>query len=147
MDGVFVYPGFRIEEYQAEFTKMGQAAFLSHLDLIRLLQRIFRRAGLVLNYTEGFHAKPKMSFSPALSLGVESLGEWVEFELAESAARDSGEFRALLNRFSPAGVYFKQTVIASPAKPGEAIPFQSRFKTARYLTLFRPGWNGSELET
>jgi len=124
-------------KYQAEFTKIGQAAYLSHLDLIRLLQRIFRRSGLKLNYTQGFHPIPKMSFSPALSLGMESLGEWVEFELAEETPRQIEELRCQLNRFSPSGVYFKKIEIAS-------LPFQSRFKIAQYLVLFPSGWNGAE---
>lgn len=144
-------------KYQAEFTKMGQAAFLSHLDLVRLLQRIFRRASIPLNYSQGFHPIPKMSFSPALSLGLESLGEWVEFEMAEETPRNTDDLRALLNSFSPPGVYFKQVILRCqrvPQKVSEPLrgalatkdlPFSKKFQTARYLVLFSPGWNGTEL--
>jgi hypothetical protein len=51
------------------------SAFLSHLDLIRALPRAFRRLELPLHYSQGFHPKPDMTFGPALSLGVASLGE------------------------------------------------------------------------
>jgi radical SAM family uncharacterized protein/radical SAM-linked protein len=79
-------PPPRIEQgearrYRFEFTKLGASAYLSHLDLIRALPRAFRRAGLPLFYTSGFHPKADMTFSPALSLGVMSLGEMVDVKL------------------------------------------------------------------
>src|SRR5262249_54495760 len=61
--------------YRFAFTKLGPAALLSHLDLIRALPRVFRRVGIPIHYSQGFHPKPDMIFSPALSLGVASLGE------------------------------------------------------------------------
>src|SRR6185295_3727792 len=63
------------------FEKLGRAAFASHLDLVRLLPRMLRRAGLPLFYTEGFHPKPDMVFAPALSLGIASLAEYVDVKL------------------------------------------------------------------
>lgn len=50
---------------------------------MRLLERVFRRAGLPLAMSEGFHPKPRMSFPSALALGIEGLDEVVEVELAE----------------------------------------------------------------
>jgi len=67
--------------YRFTFTKLGPSAYLSHLDVIRALPRAFRRAGLPLFYTSGFHPKADMTFSPALSLGVMSLGEIVDVKL------------------------------------------------------------------
>ena len=52
------------------YEKLGRAAFGSHLDLVRLLPRLFRRLALPLYYSLGFHQKPVMVFGPALSLGV-----------------------------------------------------------------------------
>jgi radical SAM family uncharacterized protein/radical SAM-linked protein len=68
--------------YRFVYQKLGAAAFLSHLDLIRALPRAFRRLGLPLYYSKGFHPKPTMMFGPALSLGVSSLCEVVDVKIA-----------------------------------------------------------------
>ena len=67
--------------YRVRFAKIGRAAFLGHLDLIRLLARSFRRADLPLAVTRGFSPKPRISFGPALGLGVPSLGELMDCDL------------------------------------------------------------------
>ncbi|HXN33559.1 MAG TPA: TIGR03936 family radical SAM-associated protein, partial [Polyangiaceae bacterium] len=79
----------RVREAQGEprryrfiYEKLGPAAFLSHLDVIRALPRAFRRLELPLYYSRGFHPKPDMTFGPALSLGVASLGEVVDIKIA-----------------------------------------------------------------
>jgi radical SAM family uncharacterized protein/radical SAM-linked protein len=68
--------------YRFAYEKLGAAAFLSHLDLIRALPRSFRRLELPLFYSSGFHPKPDMMFGPALSLGVASLCEIVDIKIA-----------------------------------------------------------------
>jgi hypothetical protein len=67
--------------YRIRFAKVGRAAFLGHLDLLRLLARSFRRAELALAMTRGFSPKPRLVFGPALGLGVPSLGELVDVDL------------------------------------------------------------------
>jgi radical SAM family uncharacterized protein/radical SAM-linked protein len=67
--------------YRFVYEKTGPSAFLSHLDLIRAIPRAFRRLELPLFYSQGFHPKPDMMFSPALSLGVASLGEVVDMKI------------------------------------------------------------------
>jgi radical SAM-linked protein len=69
--------------YRLRYTKHGRVAYLGHLDLIRHLPRIFRRAAIELHYSEGFHARPDLSFGPALGLGIPSLGEILDLKLAE----------------------------------------------------------------
>ena len=61
--------------FRIRFTKRGRGAFIAHLDTMRLLIRTFRRAGVELQYSKGFHPKPVMVFGPALGLGVAALGE------------------------------------------------------------------------
>jgi radical SAM-linked protein len=63
------------------YQKLGRAAYRGHLDLVRLLPRVFRRAGMPLFYSRGFHPKPEMVFSPALALGIASLAEYVDVKL------------------------------------------------------------------
>ncbi|HXX68061.1 MAG TPA: TIGR03960 family B12-binding radical SAM protein [Polyangiaceae bacterium] len=68
--------------YRFLYEKIGTAAFLSHLDVIRALPRAFRRLELPLWYSQGFHPKPDMTFGPALSLGVASLSEAFDVKLS-----------------------------------------------------------------
>jgi radical SAM-linked protein len=67
--------------YRFVYEKLGPAAFLSHLDVVRALPRAFRRLELPLFYSQGFHPKPDMMFGPALSLGVASLAEVVDMKI------------------------------------------------------------------
>jgi len=64
--------------WRFRLTKTGTAAFTSHLDMMRHLIRAFRRAGIEMIYSKGFHPKPQLTFGPALGLGVASLGELVD---------------------------------------------------------------------
>ena len=66
---------------RALFEKTGNAIFISHLDLMRLFQRAFKRAGLHLTHTQGFNPRPSVSIALPLSVGVESLCELLDFDL------------------------------------------------------------------
>ncbi len=63
------------------FEKTGNAVWISHLDLMRLFQRAFKRAGLALTHTHGFNPRPSVSIALPLSVGVESVCELLDFEL------------------------------------------------------------------
>lgn len=63
------------------FEKTGNAIWISHLDLMRLFQRAFKRAGLPLTHTQGFNPRPSVSIALPLSLGVESHCELLDFAL------------------------------------------------------------------
>jgi radical SAM family uncharacterized protein/radical SAM-linked protein len=105
-------PGIRV---RLCFEKLGRAAFGSHLDLVRLLPRLFRRIGLPLYYSLGYHPKPVMIFGPALPLGVQSLGEHIDIKLATSAPLDLDTLPARLNESSLDGVRFTQALLLGDA--------------------------------
>ncbi len=63
------------------FAKTGNAVWISHLDLMRLFQRAFKRAGLRLKHTQGFNPRPSVSIALPLSVGVASQCELLDFEL------------------------------------------------------------------
>lgn len=63
------------------FEKKGSAIWISHLDLMRLFQRAFKRANLPLKHTQGFNPRPSVSIALPLSVGVESSCELLDFEL------------------------------------------------------------------
>lgn len=67
--------------HRALFEKTGNAIFISHLDLMRLFQRAFKRAGLPLTHTQGFNPRPSVSIALPLSVGVESRCELLDFDL------------------------------------------------------------------
>jgi len=66
---------------RALFEKTGNAAYISHLDLMRLFQRSFKRAGLPLTHTKGFNPRPSVSIALPLSVGIESRCELLDFDL------------------------------------------------------------------
>ena len=74
--------------YRVRYTKLGRVIYLGHLDLVRHLPRIFRRAGLEIYYSVGFHPKPELSFGPALGLGIPSLGEILDVKLVDDLPPD-----------------------------------------------------------
>lgn len=63
------------------FEKTGNAIWISHLDLMRLFQRAFKRAGLPLTHTKGFNPRPSVSIALPLSVGIESRCELLDFDL------------------------------------------------------------------
>ena len=63
------------------FEKTGNSVWISHLDLMRLFQRAFKRAGLPLTHTQGFNPRPSVSIAMPMSVGVESVCELLDFDL------------------------------------------------------------------
>jgi radical SAM-linked protein len=66
-----------------KFKKVGNLQYVSHLDLVRTMHKIIVRSKLPLWYTEGFNPKPKMVFAAPLSIGTESLVEFMDLRLVE----------------------------------------------------------------
>ena len=84
------------------FGKIEEMSLISHLDLVRLFDRSIRRAALPISFTGGYHPGPKISIANALSLGITSNGEIVDFELTEDM--DIEEFRDRLKAQLPANI-------------------------------------------
>jgi radical SAM family uncharacterized protein/radical SAM-linked protein len=105
------------ERFRVRYAKTGPSALLGHLDFSRELPRIVRRAGVRTAYSEGFHPKPEMSFGPALSLGVVSVGEYVDLKLMDAPASEA-ELLERLNRSASGGISFSGLVRLGPQDPG-----------------------------
>lgn len=93
---------------RALFTKTGTAIWMSHLDLMRVLQRSFRRGGMLLKHSHGYSPHPALSIVLPLSVGVSSQCELVDFELAEGQEWTMDEIRERLNAALPEGVRILQ---------------------------------------
>jgi radical SAM family uncharacterized protein/radical SAM-linked protein len=89
----------RAQRLRVWFGKQGDLALVSHLDLVRLFDRLVRRACLPISYTGGFHPGPRISIANALSLGATSSGEIVDFELTQEMEVE--EFRRRLQEQLP----------------------------------------------
>ena len=66
-----------------QITKEKEIRFISHLEYVRTIERAIRRAKLPAAYSEGFNPHLKFSLASALGVGVVSMAEFVEIELAE----------------------------------------------------------------
>lgn len=86
---------------RAQYTKLGDLRFTSHLDLTRVIERAVRRAQLPIAYSEGFHPKPKIAYGPALALGITSRVELADFQLARPT--EAAVFQQKLNAVLPQG--------------------------------------------
>jgi radical SAM family uncharacterized protein/radical SAM-linked protein len=82
--------------------KRGALMMLGHLDTLRMLARLLRRAGLVLAYSQGFHPKPKLSMAAPLTLGLAGLAEVVDLTLEDPPA-EAEALRRLIE-LSPEGL-------------------------------------------
>ena len=85
------------------FQKSGNAVWISHLDLMRVFQRAFKRAKLPLTHTQGFNPRASVSIALPLSVGIESDCELLDFEL-ETDTFSCDEICQRLNEALPAGV-------------------------------------------
>jgi len=100
--GEFVPNTERKQRLRVWFGKVGDMALVGHLDLIRLFDRVVRRADLPISFTGGFHPNPRISVANALPLGVTSTGEIADFELTELI--DVESFRSKLAAKLPANI-------------------------------------------
>jgi radical SAM-linked protein len=96
------------------FSKLGKLRFLSHRDLARLWERSLRRAGVTVVYSEGFSPRPRLHFGLALSTGHESLGEYLDIDLADDEVAVA-DLPAVVNAVLPDGI---AALAAVPVEPG-----------------------------
>ena len=95
-------PKGKIKRYRLHFTKLEKARYLSHLELVRLFLRAFRRAGLDLVYSGGYHPMPKVSFALALPVGMESLSEIMDVQV--KVFKNTSLTIERLNKELPSGI-------------------------------------------
>ena len=87
------------------FCKEHDLRLISHRDLVRAFERLFRRADLRLSMSEGFHPKARMSFPAALALGIVGTDEVMDVDFAKEYSAE--QLRAALVPLAPAGLTFK----------------------------------------
>ncbi|MBC8460503.1 MAG: DUF2344 domain-containing protein, partial [Deltaproteobacteria bacterium] len=106
----------KIKRYRLRFTKLEKGRYLSHLELVRLFIRAFRRAGIDLVYSGGYHPMPKVSFALALPVGTESLSEIMDIQARNIQNRSLAIER--LNKELPSGIrilFMEEILIKAPS--------------------------------
>lgn len=119
---------------RAVFEKSGRAVFISHLDLMRTMQRAVKRSGIPVWYTQGFNPRIYLNFPLALSLGVTGRNEFMDFAVVEPV--DFADVRDKLNAVMPGGL--KILDVAEPVFENKDIGF------AEYTIIFYSAADPSE---
>lgn len=91
-----------MSQYVIKFSKEGYICYTSHLDMLRLFKRAFKKAGIRLSYSQGYNPHPKMGFAQPLSLGYSSISEYLEFETQETYPIK--ELKASIEKQMPLGI-------------------------------------------
>lgn len=127
-----------MEKYEVRgvFEKTGRAKFISHLDLVRTMQRAMKRSKIPVWYTQGFNPRIYLNFPLALSLGVESSVEVMDFEIIEKVPYE--KLCEDINKVLPEGIRFLS--MSSPVCKNKEVAF------AEYSIDFKKhGMSGGEL--
>ncbi|AFM24256.1 TIGR03936 family radical SAM-associated protein [Desulfomonile tiedjei] len=92
-----------VRRFRLQYGKVGRMRFLGHQDLIRLFERSFRRSRMTLDFSNGFHPHPRLRFSAPLALGVESVAEFLDFDLVNVELKPD-EIMVILTKNLPNGI-------------------------------------------
>jgi radical SAM-linked protein len=112
------------------FQKEEKVKHISHLDLVRTMQRSIRRAGIPVSFSQGFNPHPIISFASALAVGVTSQGEYMDMTLGKDM--DIGELIQSLNQALPEGIRILEGKKVSASLPS----LMSVIEKADYIVKF-----------
>ncbi|ACL64086.1 Radical SAM domain protein [Anaeromyxobacter dehalogenans 2CP-1] len=126
---------------RVRYAKLGRLVALSHLETMHALLRAIRRAGLPVAYSQGYHPKPRVSFGPALPVGLESLCEHLDLDLL--GAVDPQEVLARLAPELPEGLKVQEAHVLDP----HAASISEAQRAVHYRAEFpRETWGEAVLE-
>lgn len=97
------------------FARLAELKYLSHLDMMRLFHRAFRRSGLPLAYSRGFNPHPRFNLAAPLPVEVTAAGE--QGEVYFDGPVDAQEFLSMLRPQLPAGLELTGAVKVNPEEP------------------------------
>ncbi len=109
-------------KYSVTYQKKELFCYLGHLELVQLILRAIRRAGITVNFSQGYNPSPRISFSQPTPVGTQSLVEFFIMDLPHPLT-DPEKTRNDLNdqlpeelqvhHISPHSGKFPQTVVSS----------------------------------
>jgi len=120
--------------YRLVYKKEHRLRFLSHLEVMKAFFRTVRRAGLPMRYSEGYNPHPKFSLGPAISLGMESMCEMMDLEMALYIKPEDLQCR--LNSNLPPEL----SVLSTKIIPGKTASITATPAVITYTAELMPGW-------
>jgi radical SAM-linked protein len=120
-----------LHRVRVHYAKREPLRYISHLDLTRTWERIFRRAGLPVAYSQGFNPRPRFQIAAALPVGVTGRGELLDVWLKETLVPEEIVTRLLPSL--PAGL----EVLAVHEVALRAPSMQSQMRAADYRAVVR----------
>lgn len=121
------------------YRKRGPARFLSHLDVVRVFERAFARAGIQLAHSQGFNPRPKIAYGPALAVGHESEAEYLDFHYLHAP---HANLAALVGAQLPEGI----EVMEIRPLYGKGPSLTALITQAQYLVAFPDGPPRADME-
>ncbi|HZZ28686.1 MAG TPA: TIGR03936 family radical SAM-associated protein [Pirellulales bacterium] len=126
------------QRVRIRFTKQDDLRWISHRDLMRVWERLFRRAGVALSMTEGFHPKPRINMPSALAVGIAGSDELLEIDLAEEYTADT--LKAAIGPELPPGINIGAIdVLAAPDR-------KAQVKFVTFEVAIPPKWQSPLVE-
>ena len=126
-------------KFRLEYEKGEDVKFISHLDLIRIFERSFKRAEINIAYTQGFHPHPRISFGPPLSLGFTSNSEFIDIHCYDN---NISELISSLNKALPSGLKIKNAIKLF----GKVVSLASVITRANYSVKLNKSFDQSYLK-
>ncbi|OOB79665.1 MAG: hypothetical protein BEN18_02995 [Epulopiscium sp. Nuni2H_MBin001] len=120
---------------RGQFTKEGNVKFVGHLDTMRMFQRAIKMAKIPVAYSEGFNPHSKIYFAMPLSVGVSSVGEYIEIRTKEDIEPEVVQNK--LNAVLPRGVKLKTCFEVQPTAP----TLMSQVDVADYIIKFEQDYS------
>jgi radical SAM family uncharacterized protein/radical SAM-linked protein len=128
------------KKFKVTFSKMDQAKYFGHLELVKIITRAIRRARIPVKFSEGFHPKPVISFEDPLPIGLESLNE--NFYISVEGNIEPQTIMDGLSRHFPKGL----RIIDCRLSPTKAS--RNNFLPATYMVTKKNGaFNEEDLAT
>lgn len=122
--------------YLIKFTKESNIKFISHLDLMKTLQRIIKRSAIPIEYSKGFNPHMTMSIAQPLSVGIYSEGEYMDVELTEDV--DTHIIKSSLNENTTRNINFLEVVKIEDKEGEKKTPkSMAAIDAARYRIIIK----------
>lgn len=122
--------------YLIKFSKGEGIKFISHLDLMRTIQRIIRRSGIPIEYSKGFNPHMALSLAQPLSVGVYSDGEYMDIILTEKI--DTTTLLQRLNEAAPPTIRFFEATAIEIIENVKRVPqAMALLDAGRYIIKFK----------
>ncbi|MBI5068529.1 MAG: TIGR03960 family B12-binding radical SAM protein [Deltaproteobacteria bacterium] len=124
---------------RVRYAKLGRLVALSHLETMHTVLRAIRRAGLPVAFSQGYHPKPRVSFGPALPVGLESHCEHMDLELV--GLHDAAAVAGRLGPQLPEGMPIHEARVIDPRSPS----ISEALRAVHYLAEFPEDWSAARL--